>query len=196
MRAPAGDTTEAQLFDYLSSQMRAQLLTRQKTAGQYQKSWAQLEKQSRQYSLDIVPRLAFCRGPFTDLIVDSGLHRYAEFISVQGSYLFVEGALQRVPCSKGEVFKDKFIGMKEKRVLMKFMQTVLSYEPPTEATTALALGNSASGALHTEESEVRRQHAAGVRRPEAATATASAAASAAAEDLSDWLQRPFHEFLL
>lgn len=191
-RDQARDSGE--LFSFLISEMQAESNVRTEEEKMRQKSWTNLAARSREYSLDIVPRLAFCRGPLVDVIVESGLHRYAEFISVQGSYLFVDGGLQRVPCSKGEVFKDKFIGMKEKRLLMKFMQTVLSYEPPSDAAAVRTLA-SKSGALQTNEAEVLRQHAAGVRRPEASTAATSAAASAANSELDEWLNRPFVEFL-
>ena len=115
-------------------------------------------------------------------------------LAVGHRYLFTEGGLHRVPCSKGEVFKDKFIAMKEKRVLMKFMQAVLSYEPEATGQTAVGVGTK-SGALLTDESEVRRQHAAGVRGPEAAAASTRAAVDADAAELSGWLERPFMEFL-
>ena len=185
-----------QLLTYLSEEIRGELAQRNQFEAQRRLSWEHLSSRqiSRRYSLDIVPRLAFCRGPFVDLIVDSGLHRYAEFISIQGSYLFIEGGLHRVPCSKGEVFKDKFIAMKEKRVLMKFMQTVLSYEPAATGQSAVGVGTK-SGALLTDESEVRRQHAAGVRGPEAAAASSRAAVDADAAELVGWLERPFLEFL-
>lgn len=186
-----------ELLSFLIYAMEAESNARKQDERMRQRSWTGLATRSREYSLDIVPRLAFCRGPLVDLIVESGLHRYSEFISVQGSYLFVDGALHRVPCSKSEVFKDKFIGMKEKRLLMKFMQTVLSYEPPAAKSDAAAVRTlaSKSGGLQTNEAEVLRQHAAGVRRPEAITAATTAAESAATSELDEWLNRPFVEFL-
>ena len=191
----ASGTEPTELFSFLVSHIEADAAARRKEEAIRQRTWSHLVESSREFNLDIVPRLAFCRGSLVDLIVESGLHRYAEFISVQGSYLFVEGGLQRVPCSKGEVFKDKFIGMKEKRLLMKFMQTVLSYDPGTAQGSKVQTLASESGALHTNESEVLRQHAAGVRRPEAATAATTAAATAAAAELDEWLGRPFVDFL-
>lgn len=188
-----GATDPAELFAFLIGEIEGAAAMQQQEEKMRLRTWGSLAKRSREYSLDIVPRLAYCRGPLVDLIVESGLHRYSEFISVQGSYLFVDGGLQRVPCSKGEVFKDKFIGMKEKRLLMKFMQTVLTYEPKEGSEVHMLA--SESGELHTNEAEVLRQKAAGVRKSEASTAAGAAAATAAATELDDWLDKPFVEFL-
>jgi len=66
---------------------------------------------SRQFNLDISPKILFSRGPEVELFISSGVAKYLEFKTVENTYLFLENDLQLVPCSKGDVFKSKFISL-------------------------------------------------------------------------------------
>jgi hypothetical protein len=82
-----------------------------------------LPERPREYALDAQALLAFCRGPFTDAIVRSGVSHYLEFKAVDATH-FAAGdgaAAERVPCSRADVFKTKALGLVEKRVLMMFL---------------------------------------------------------------------------
>eukprot|EP01114_Cavostelium_apophysatum_P013011 TRINITY_DN3063_c0_g1_i1.p1 TRINITY_DN3063_c0_g1~~TRINITY_DN3063_c0_g1_i1.p1 ORF type:complete len:594 (+),score=126.98 TRINITY_DN3063_c0_g1_i1:76-1782(+) len=77
--------------------------------------------ESRHYNIDLSPKVQFSSGPEVELLVSSGVARYLEFKPIEGVYLYSEGDLQQVPCSKGDVFKNKFISLMEKRQLSKFI---------------------------------------------------------------------------
>jgi hypothetical protein len=100
------------------------------------------------------------------------------------------------PAPAAQVFKDKFIGLGEKRLLMKFIQTVLAYVPPEQADVAAATAATAAGGLDRSEAEVLRLKAAGVRGPEAAGGGGGGGGThgAAAAELEPWLSRPFVDF--
>eukprot|EP00667_Euglena_gracilis_P024968 EG_transcript_29026 len=80
---------------------------------------------SRDYSLDLLPVPILAAGPLVALLLRSSIGRYLEFKVVDTAYLFTDGALQPVPCSKGDVFKSKVLAKKQKGQLMSFMRWVL-----------------------------------------------------------------------
>eukprot|EP01124_Arcella_intermedia_P032206 TRINITY_DN7468_c0_g2_i3.p1 TRINITY_DN7468_c0_g2~~TRINITY_DN7468_c0_g2_i3.p1 ORF type:complete len:214 (+),score=52.67 TRINITY_DN7468_c0_g2_i3:11-652(+) len=80
--------------------------------------------EQRKYSIDLFPCLLWSQGPFIDLIIRSGVSRYLEFKCMEQLLMPVGGVLQQVPCSKADVFQSKNISLKEKRQLMKFLQSV------------------------------------------------------------------------
>ena len=156
--------------------------------------WSKLVAEDRRYALDVVPRLAFCRGELVELLISSGLHRYAEFRSVEASYLYADGGLQHVPCSKGEVFKSKSISMLEKRLLMKLLATVMAYDASEQGTTAAAIAAAAdtgagSATSGRHESEVLRQKAS------LPITEGAGGAKAVVQDAVQFKDRPFAEFL-
>lgn len=64
-------------------------------------------------------------SPLVDTLVASGVSRYSTFRLLESTSIFVRdgegGQAQRVPGSKEDVFKDKTIGLREKRGLMKVL---------------------------------------------------------------------------
>lgn len=92
--------------------------------------WDEILKQSRQYSIDLTPKLTLSSGDLVQALLRSGVHRYLEFIPMGATFIHLptkgqcadEEALHRVPMSKAEIFQSKMISPVEKRLLMKFMQ--------------------------------------------------------------------------
>lgn len=83
-----------------------------------------LMKESRQYNIDVIPKIFFSNGGEVSMLISSGVARYLEFKVVENTYLYRDNALQQVPCSKGDLFKSKYITLLEKRALSKFLQTM------------------------------------------------------------------------
>jgi len=92
----------------------------------------------RKYNIDIMPCLLWSQGPVIDLLIRSGVSRYLEFKCLEQSLMVMEGTLRQVPCSKADVFKNKYISLKEKRQLMKFLSSITQ---PTEEDQASLLEN-------------------------------------------------------
>jgi hypothetical protein len=99
-----------------------------------------LDRSSRDFCIDLSPRLVLCSGSLVEMLIQSGVGRYMEFKALEDVFVFVEkkggaraaasageeptapGEVARVPCKKGEIFSNRSLGMLEKRVLMKFLQ--------------------------------------------------------------------------
>jgi len=83
-----------------------------------------LLKESRQYNIDVIPKIFYSNGGEVSMLISSGVARYLEFKVVENTYLYRDNAFQQVPCSKGDLFKSKYISLLEKRALSKFLQTM------------------------------------------------------------------------
>jgi RAB protein geranylgeranyltransferase component A len=85
-------------------------------------------QQSRDFNIDITPKLVMATGLGVDCLIDSGVNRYLEFKSIEGIFYAPEKAkIFSVPCSKGDVFNSKLLGALEKRVLTKFLMFAADY---------------------------------------------------------------------
>jgi Rab GDP dissociation inhibitor len=60
--------------------------------------------------------------------VKTDVTRYLEFKAVDGSFVFHEGKIHKVPSSAGEALKSSLMGMFEKRRCGKFLEFVGDYE--------------------------------------------------------------------
>ena len=85
----------------------------------------------RQFSLDRSgPRLALGADAFVDVLVRSGAHAYVEFKALDATAIFSRDAcgtpgFRAVPASRAEVFRDKTLGLTEKRALMRVLKRVV-----------------------------------------------------------------------
>lgn len=87
----------------------------------------------RQFSLDRSgPRLALGADAFVDVLVRSGAHAYVEFKALDATAIFsrdavpgTPGGFRAVPASRAEVFRDKTLGLTEKRALMRVLKRVV-----------------------------------------------------------------------
>ena len=95
-----------------------------------------LQKQSRQFAIDITPSLIFASGSAVEGFLKSGVADYLEFKSIEGLLWYDDkrGCLSRVPCSKGDVFNTKLLSPLEKRKLMKFLQLVMDFATKQQVT--------------------------------------------------------------
>merc|ERR1712223_1879614 len=88
---------------------------------------------SRNFNLDILPRLLFARGAMVDLLLSSNISRYTEFKSVSRVLTKLpNGSWEHVPSSRADVFATKHVSVVEKRILMKFKNFSVNYESQPE----------------------------------------------------------------
>ncbi|KAG0223952.1 hypothetical protein BGW42_005441 [Actinomortierella wolfii] len=95
---------------------------------------AQLCQQSRRYNFDLSPKLLYSRGPLTNLLISSGIGKYLEFKLLERTavYEISTDKVEMLPTSKEDVFVSKALSLKEKRLLMKFLQFAVDYENQRE----------------------------------------------------------------
>jgi len=90
------------------------------------------DKQSRRFNIDLLPKLIWSNGSIVQLLIRSGVGRYLEFKSIEHSFLYLKSNFHRVPSSKNDIFSDKLLTLKEKRLLGKFISTVMNEESQAE----------------------------------------------------------------
>lgn len=99
--------------------------------------WSKEEilKNSRRFNLDLSPKTLFARGDMVELLISSGICRYAEFRAVTKvcTYDRTEGRVIPVPCSRGDVFSSDHLSLLEKRVLMKTLALCVEFDKSPEA---------------------------------------------------------------
>lgn len=146
------DSSQLQLATYLKEKHNIQ-------AGTSVRASQVLYEHSRSIALDVTPSLLFCAGLAVQSLLISGVADYLEFKSLEG-LLWLEqqqsskaqsntskdgGRLERVPCSKNDVFSTTLLSPMDKRRLMKFMQLAADYavaegaQEESDAVTAAAV---------------------------------------------------------
>jgi RAB protein geranylgeranyltransferase component A len=82
-----------------------------------------LKQASRNYSLSLSPSLVPSVSTLIETLVSSGVSRYSTFRILESTSIFDPklGAGKKVPGSKEDVFKDKEVGLVDKRRLMKVL---------------------------------------------------------------------------
>ncbi|KAI1300100.1 hypothetical protein EDD11_006319 [Mortierella claussenii] len=87
-------------------------------------------KTTRKYNFDLSPKLLYSRGPLTNLLISSGIGKYLEFKLLERTAVYeaLTDKVEMMPTSKEDVFVSKALSLKEKRLLMKFLQFAVDYE--------------------------------------------------------------------
>ncbi|KAI9317984.1 hypothetical protein BX666DRAFT_1856130 [Dichotomocladium elegans] len=93
---------------------------------------SQLLRRSKSYNLDLTPKLLSCRGELVETLIRSGVGKYLEFKGVDDVCLFWDGALERVPSSKEDVFNNQAISLIDKRKLMRFLTFAVNFDEKAE----------------------------------------------------------------
>ncbi|KOM45291.1 hypothetical protein LR48_Vigan06g059700 [Vigna angularis] len=81
---------------------------------------------SRKFNIDLGgPRALFSADRTIDLLLKSGAAQYLEFKGIDESFVYEpNGGLANVPDSRGAIFRDKKLSLKEKNQLMRFFKLV------------------------------------------------------------------------
>ena len=82
-----------------------------------------LQADRRRYALSLFPSILPSRGPLISTLIASEVSRYISFRLLDSISVWdpSTSGVRRVPGSKEEIFKDKSVGLIEKRKLMKFL---------------------------------------------------------------------------
>ncbi|KAL1315957.1 hypothetical protein AAHE18_15G028300 [Arachis hypogaea] len=88
---------------------------------------SKIREDSRKFNIDLGgPRALFCADSCIDLLLKSGAAQYLEFKGVDASLVYEPNGsgLANVPDSRGAIFRDKNLSLKEKNQLMRFFKLV------------------------------------------------------------------------
>ena len=152
-------------------------------------SMGRLLLDSRKFALDLSPKLILASGDMVDCLLRSGTANYMEFKAMDGLY-FVSGdeskpSVQRVPCSKSDVFANASFTALEKRKLMKFLQAAMDWGRQDKDGADLNFLN------ETQLAQGRSLH----RPQNKAAAGTGTEASSSSFKVDAFADRPIQEFL-
>ncbi|GAM21017.1 hypothetical protein SAMD00019534_041920 [Acytostelium subglobosum LB1] len=80
----------------------------------------------RQFIIDLLPSLLYSKGPLVQLLISSATSKYLDFKCLDQNYMYINNTLQPIPSTKGSIFKDSTFSLKDKRIIMKFIDAVKS----------------------------------------------------------------------
>ena len=77
----------------------------------------------RKIYLDLSTRTLMASGPTIDVMVRTKVGHYIDFRPIESTFVaFDADGLRKVPCSRADVFQNRYISMLEKRLLMRFIK--------------------------------------------------------------------------
>ncbi|XP_076467697.1 rab proteins geranylgeranyltransferase component A 2-like [Babylonia areolata] len=85
-------------------------------------------KEWRKFCFDLAPKLLYCSGSMVELLIVSDVAKYCEFRTVSRVLTMRDNTLEKVPCSRADVFSSKALSLLEKRLLMKFLTFAAEYD--------------------------------------------------------------------
>eukprot|EP00118_Oscarella_pearsei_P021469 m.241054 g.241054 ORF g.241054 m.241054 type:complete len:444 (+) comp40199_c1_seq1:1341-2672(+) len=88
----------------------------------------------RDWNVDLVPKLIMANGNLVKMLISSGVTRYLEFKSVEGSYVFKGGKIYKVPVTAMEAAASGLMGLFEKRRFKNFLEFISAFEPDDPMT--------------------------------------------------------------
>ncbi|KAL1462897.1 hypothetical protein WDU94_014700 [Cyamophila willieti] len=75
----------------------------------------------RDWNVDLIPKFLMANGSLVKLLIHTGVTRYLEFKSVEGSYVFKGGKISKVPVDQKEALASDLMGLFEKRRFRNFL---------------------------------------------------------------------------
>lgn len=88
----------------------------------------------RDWNVDLIPKFLMANGALVKLLLFTGVTRYLEFKSVEGSYVYKGGKIHKVPCNEKEALASSLMGMFEKRRFRKFLIWAQNIDENNRAT--------------------------------------------------------------
>eukprot|EP00897_Mesotaenium_endlicherianum_P008336 jgi/Mesen1/7530/ME000391S06764 len=89
---------------------------------------------SRDYNVDMVPKFMMANGQLVRVLIRTDVTKYLSFKAVDGSYVFKQGKIYKVPATDTEALVSPLMGLFEKRRARKFFIFVQDYEESNPAT--------------------------------------------------------------
>ncbi|XP_022901713.1 rab GDP dissociation inhibitor alpha [Onthophagus taurus] len=82
----------------------------------------------RDWNVDLIPKFLMANGQLVKLLIHTGVTRYLEFKSVEGSYVYKGGKISKVPVDQKEALASDLMGMFEKRRFRNFLIYVQDFQ--------------------------------------------------------------------
>jgi Rab GDP dissociation inhibitor len=82
----------------------------------------------RDWNVDLIPKFLMANGLLVKLLIHTGVTRYIEFKSIEGSYVYKDGKIHKVPSDEREVLASGLMGLFEKRRFRNFLIWVFDFD--------------------------------------------------------------------
>jgi Rab GDP dissociation inhibitor len=89
---------------------------------------------TRDYNVDLIPKFIMACGNLVKMLLHTKVTRYLEFKNVDGSYVYKQGKILKVPATPDEALRTSLMGMFEKRRFRKFLMYLSAYEEDNPQT--------------------------------------------------------------
>ncbi|CAN6294613.1 unnamed protein product [Urochloa humidicola] len=83
---------------------------------------------SKEYNVDMVPKFMMANGALVRVLIHTSVTKYLNFKAVDGSFVYNNGKIHKVPATDVEALKSNLMGLFEKRRARKFFIYVQDYE--------------------------------------------------------------------
>ncbi|XP_024359967.1 guanosine nucleotide diphosphate dissociation inhibitor 1 [Physcomitrium patens] len=83
---------------------------------------------SKEYNVDMVPKFMMANGALVRVLIHTDVTKYLLFKAVDGSYVYKQGKVYKVPANDVEALKSPLMGLFEKRRARKFFIFVQNYD--------------------------------------------------------------------
>jgi Rab GDP dissociation inhibitor len=90
--------------------------------------------QARDWNVDLVPKFIMACGKLVKILLHTKVTRYLEFKSIDGSYVFKDGKVQKVPATPSEALNSSLMGFFEKRKFRNFLIFLQNYDKEKPST--------------------------------------------------------------
>mmetsp|Transcript_19549 Transcript_19549/g.18661 ORF Transcript_19549/g.18661 Transcript_19549/m.18661 type:complete len:125 (-) Transcript_19549:1630-2004(-) len=92
----------------------------------YFKSDVDFRRFSRHFNIDLQPKILFSKSISVDELIRCGVSNYLEFQNVTQNFFYSENEFVKIPFSKSEIFSNTFLSFKEKRQIVKVIDSCLA----------------------------------------------------------------------
>lgn len=82
----------------------------------------------RDWNVDLIPKFLMANGLLVKLLIHTGVTRYLEFKSIEGSYVYQNGKIHKVPADGSEALASGLMGLFEKRRFRNFIIWVHEFD--------------------------------------------------------------------
>ncbi|KAI8896575.1 GDP dissociation inhibitor [Globomyces pollinis-pini] len=88
----------------------------------------------RDYNVDLIPKFAMASGEFVNILYHTDVTRYLEFRQIEGSFVYRDGKISKVPANTQEALLSPLMGIFEKRRAKSFFEFIQNYDFTNPAT--------------------------------------------------------------
>lgn len=82
----------------------------------------------RDYNVDLIPKFAMASGEFVNILYHTDVTRYLEFRQIEGSFVYRDGKISKVPSNEKEALLSPLMGLFEKRRAKSFFEFIQGYD--------------------------------------------------------------------